>query len=290
MFPSSEYELLDFGAGRKLERFGPVILDRPVPAAYGHEFQSPILWRSAHARFELGNLEQSATARGRWVPRDRLPEPWRISHGKQQFDLKLTEFGHVGVFPEQAANWDWVVTECNRLRLAEMRVLNLFAYTGGSTLAAASAGAAVTHVDAARNIVGWARRNAELSELSKAPLRWIVDDALKFARRELRRKQHYDGVILDPPSYGHGPAGEVWKLDEHLPELLSVCRELLGSQPSFALLTCHSPDYDSARLSACFVAAGFAQTAAEVDAGKLWLATGDGRKLHAGCFARWRQR
>ena len=136
--------------GGKLERFGPVILDRPVPAAYGHEFQSPILWRSAHAQFELGNPEQSATARGKWVLLDRLSEPWRISHGKEQFDLKLTEFGHVGVFPEQAANWDWVAAECHRLRLAEIRVLNLFAYTGGSTLAAASAGAAVTHVDAAQ--------------------------------------------------------------------------------------------------------------------------------------------
>ena len=121
-------------------------------------------------------------------------------------------------------------------------------------------------------------------------MRWIVDDALKFAQRELRRKQHYDGLILDPPSYGHGPTGEVWKLDEHLPELLSVCRELMGSQPRFALLTCHSPDYDSARLSTCFVAAGFAETAADVDAGELWLATADGRKLHAGSFARWRQR
>jgi 23S rRNA (cytosine1962-C5)-methyltransferase len=169
-------------------------------------------------------------------------------------------------------------------------VLNLFAYTGGSTLAAAAAGAMVTHVDAAQNIVGWARRNAELSGLSNAPVRWIVDDALKFAQRELRRKQHYDGLILDPPSYGHGPTGEVWKLDERLPELLAVCRELLGSQPRFALLTCHSPDYDPVRLGACFVAAGFVRTAAEVDAGELWLSTIDGRKLHAGCFARWQER
>jgi 23S rRNA (cytosine1962-C5)-methyltransferase len=167
------------------------------------------------------------------------------------------------------------------------RVLNLFAYTGGSTLAALRSQASVTHVDAAQNIVAWARQNAERSGLSAAPVRWIVDDALKFARRELRRKQHYDGVILDPPSYGHGPSGESWKLDKHLPELLSTCRELLGPQPQFALVTWHAPDYDLARLIGAFVAAGFAPSGKPIDAGILWLATGDARKLHAGCFARW---
>jgi 23S rRNA (cytosine1962-C5)-methyltransferase len=307
MFLSSEYELLDFGAGRKLERFGSVVLDRPAPAAAGQRIQSPQLWPVARARFELIDSSQPGTSRGKWMVCEPVPAEWNISHGKLQFELKLTDFGHVGVFPEQAANWDWIAAACDaapHLATASpkgpgtlpegegdiaLRVLNLFAYTGGSTLAAITAGAAVTHVDAARTVVAWARRNAELSRQSAAPVRWIVDDALKFTRRELRRKQRYNGVILDPPSYGHGPAGETWKLDEHLPELLSICRELTEPQPRFVLLTCHSPDYTPQKLSECFVAAGFARTAAEVDAGDIWLAASDGRKLHAGSFARWRK-
>jgi 23S rRNA (cytosine1962-C5)-methyltransferase len=303
MFLSSEYELLDFGAGRKLERFGSVVLDRPSPAAIAERIQSPQLWPAANARFELIDSNQPGTSRGKWMVCERVPASWNISHGKSHFELKLTDFGHVGVFPEQAANWDWIAAACDTTAkhphpgpLPEgegdivLRVLNLFAYTGGSTLAAITAGAAVTHVDAARTVVTWARRNAELSRQSAASVRWIVDDALKFARRELRRKQRYDGVILDPPSYGHGPAGETWKLDEHLPELLSICRELTEPQPRFVLLTCHSPDYSSQKLGECFVAAGFARTAAEVDARELWLAASDGRKLHAGSFARWKNR
>jgi 23S rRNA (cytosine1962-C5)-methyltransferase len=303
MFLSSEYELLDFGAGRKLERFGSVVIDRPSPAAAGERIQSRQHWSAAHARFELTDSSQPGTSRGKWVFREQVPASWNISHGKSQFELKLTDFGHIGVFPEQAANWEWIAAACDTTAkhphpgpLPEgegdvaPRVLNLFAYTGGSTLAAITAGAAVTHVDAARTVVAWARRNAELSGQSAAPVRWIVDDALKFARRELRRKQHYDAVILDPPSYGHGPAGETWKLDEHLPELLSICRELTEPQPRFVLLACHSPDYSPQKMSECFVAAGFARTAAEVDAGELWLAASDGRQLHAGGFARWRIR
>ncbi|HEY2826988.1 MAG TPA: class I SAM-dependent methyltransferase, partial [Pirellulales bacterium] len=160
------------------------------------------------------------------------------------------------------------------------------AYTGGSTLAVAAAGAEVTHVDSARNIVAWARRNAELSGLSAAPIRWIVDDALKFTRRELKRGRKYDAVILDPPAYGHGSAGETWKLDEHLPELLSVCRELTDPQPRFVLLTCHAPNYDPPRLAECLAAAGFVQPIQQIETSNLSLNTSDGRQLHAGMFAR----
>jgi 23S rRNA (cytosine1962-C5)-methyltransferase len=298
MFLSREYELLDFGAGRKLERFGSIVLDRPAPAASAAKTQLPQLWANAHARFELTESSQPATSRGKWVICRQMPAKWNISHGESRFELKLTDFGHIGIFPEQAANWDWIADVCDVAAAphpgplpvgegnAALRVLNLFAYTGGSTLAALRSQASVTHVDAAQNIVAWARQNAELSGLSEAPVRWIVDDALKFARRELRRKQHYDGVILDPPSYGHGPSGESWKLDKHLPELLLTCRELLGPQPRFALVTCHAPDYNPARLIGAFVAAGFAPSEKQIDAGILWLATGDARKLHAGCFAR----
>ena len=181
-----------------------------------------------------------------------LPSKWDVSYEKSRFELKLTDFGHVGIFPEQP-NWDWIAAACDLARDltpalsqrergdAEPARFEFICLHRRQHVGSGSRDALVTHVDAARNIVGWARQNAQLSEFSNAPVRWIVDDALKFVQRELRRKQHYDGLILDPPSYGHGPTGEVWKLDEHLPELLSVCRELLGPQPRFALLTCHSP-------------------------------------------------
>jgi 23S rRNA (cytosine1962-C5)-methyltransferase len=167
-----------------------------------------------------------------------------------------------------------------------LRLLNLFAYTGGSTLAAAAAGAAVTHVDAARNVVAWARRNAELSGLARAPIRWIVDDAISFVRREIKRGRRYDGVILDPPSYGHGMRGQTWKLNTHLDELLSLSRELIERDPRLVLLTCHSPDFDAQRLAECLVTAGFVADRRVLEVGELWLTARDGRRLHSGTFAR----
>ncbi|HEY2759098.1 MAG TPA: class I SAM-dependent methyltransferase, partial [Pirellulales bacterium] len=263
MFISQQYELLDFGDGRKLERFGDRILDRPSPAADTEQRQQKqTVWSTASAVFERssGSKEFAApnSIRGQWRTRHNLPA-WTISpilsNDKIQFELKLTDFGHVGIFPEQALHWDWIAQQIRASSGAHgdsiendpperFRVLNLFAYTGGSTLAAAAAGAAVTHVDAAKNIVAWARRNAELSALSAAPIRWIAEDAMKFVRREIKRGQQYDAIILDPPTYGHGAGGEVWKLDSHLPELLAMCKELIGPSPNFVILTCHSAPYD----------------------------------------------
>ena len=218
------------------------------------ERANPDLWTQADARFE-GRDEQ----RGQWTDRRELPERWTVAHGPLRFELKRTEFGHLGLFPEQAENWDWIARAAvrQRGRLARMlragetpalrEVLNLFAYTGGSTLAAAAAGAEVVHVDAAKNVVAWARRNAELSGLADAPIRWIAEDAMKFVKRELKRGNRYDAVILDPPSYGHGPHGEVWRLSKHLPRLLDLCAELTAGRPQFMLLTCHTPGYDAER-------------------------------------------
>ena len=283
MFSSNEYELRDFGSGRKLERFGTVVLDRPAPAAENRRPAHAELWPQAQARFELHEAHVTGSSRGEWRILNKVPDTWVIVHDGLHFELKLTAFGHVGVFPEQVASWDWIRAFAGRT--AGLRLLNLFAYTGGSSLAAAAAGAAVTHVDAARNVVAWARRNAELSGLAAAPIRWIVDDAISFVRREIKRGRRYDGVILDPPSYGHGVRGQTWKLDVHLDELLSLSRELIERDARLVLLTCHAPDFDSQRLAECLVTAGLSDRRA-VEEGDLWLTARDGRRLHGGTFAR----
>ncbi len=291
MFEPAQYELLDFGDGRKLERFGAVTLDRPSPAAEQSRPQRPELWNGANARFELASFAAGAPARGRWIIHRELPTPWTINHGDLRFQLKPTDFGHVGVFPEQAAMWDWIADQRASTQSVagegaeELRVMNLFAYSGGSTLAAAAAGMAVTHVDAARNVVAWARSNAELSGLAETSIRWIVEDALTFARRELKRGRKYDAIILDPPSYGHGPAGEVWRIESDLPELLSVCRELMDD-PRFLLLTSHAPTHNSSRLAQLLRQAGFG-SCPHFESGDLSLATPDGRRLNSGTFARF---
>ncbi len=281
MFRPDQYELIDFGNGRKLERFGDFILDRPSPAA---EQCLPVRsdWN------ELGSVRYERTRQdaGEWSPARRLPQYWQVKHKQISFQLSGTSFGHIGVFPEQAANWDWIES---RIRQAarSMKVLNLFAYTGGSTLAAAVAGAQVVHVDAAKNAVAWARRNAESSGLGDAPIRWIVEDATKFVAREVRRGTQYDAVILDPPSYGHGPKGEIWKLTDHLLPLLQACGQLTSERRQFILLTCHSPGFGPAEAEATLAEAVFGHCGAGAKARKLNIKTSDGRRLNAGLVARW---
>jgi 23S rRNA (cytosine1962-C5)-methyltransferase len=250
MWDRAQYELLDFGRGRKLERFAGVLLDRPSPAADGI--------RPAH------------------------PELWGARQEEVVLELKLTEFGHVGLFPEQVENWEWIRRQVGSAE-GTLKVLNLFAYTGASTLAAAAAGAEVVHVDASRGSVAWARRNAAFSGLGQRPIRWIVEDARKFVLRELKRGNRYDGLILDPPSYGHGPRGEAWKLEGDLPPLLANCRELLGEVGRFVLLTCHSPGIGPEELTAMLgPSAG-----GVIQAFPLALETSAGRKLPSGVAARW---
>lgn len=288
MFTPDQYALLDFGRGRRLERFGPWILDRECPTAEGmRRAEDDVFWNACHARFE-----RTVGKNGDWAfPPGKSIDRWTISHGEVTFELKLTDFGHVGLFPEQASNWDWIAKKCRRAD-TPLRVLNLFAYTGGSTLAAATAGAEVTHVDSARNVVQWARKNAELSGLADAPIRWIGEDALKFVKREAKRGRRYDAVILDPPSYGHGPKGEVWRLSKHLPKLLAACREVLtptddeavAHPERFVLLTCHTPKYDAARLRGILLEA---MPSGRVHAEGLFIAAEGGRRLPSGVMARW---
>ncbi len=291
---SDPYELMDFGDGRKLERFGGVVLDRPSSAAEGVSKLRPELWRDATARYERTRAEQ-----GVWTPEPSrwVPAKWRIVHdGEARFLLQLAALpsGQVGVFPEQRNNWDWVARQVAKQQATQrvpggppLRVLNLFAYTGGSTLAAAAAGAEVVHIDAARNIVERARQNAELSGLADGPIRWITEDALKFCRREVNRGKHYDAVILDPPTYGHGPQGEPWQIDKHLLPLLQLCGELTAERRAFVLVSCHSPGIGPADLAAYLAEGIFGHCGQPPTAGELFLETPDGRRLPSGVFARW---
>ncbi len=281
MFAPDQYQLIDFGDGRKLERFGEYVLDRPSPSADRFVRTNPSAWRTAHARYERTTRQD-----GEWIGDERLPDSWTITHEIGSFELSTTPFGHVGVFPEQAENWPWIAKQVQRAK-RRLKVLNLFAYTGGSTIAAASAGAEVVHVDSARNMVERARRNAARSGLADAPIRWITEDAVKFVRRELRRGNRYQAVILDPPSYGHGPKGEAWKIGEHLMPLLKACGDLTKDELAFLLVTCHSPGYGPAELEACLAESIFGHCRSGATAKPMTIRSPDGRKLPSGVVARW---
>lgn len=287
MFAPEMYQLLDFGDGRRLEHFGPLRLDRPSPSAEGSARARPELWQEADARFERSEGQE-----GRWIDRHVLPKRWTVRHDRVTFELKRTEVGHLGLFPEQAACWDWIADQVAESEpdAERLRVLNLFAYTGGSTLAAVAAGAEVTHVDSARNVVAWARRNAELSGLAESPIRWIGEDAVKYVRRELKRGRQYDAVILDPPSYGHGPKGEVWRLEKDLPELLKMCGQLTVARRRFVLLTCHTPEFGPERLAQLLdEAVGHAEPGT-ISADELTIPAATGHTLPSGVIVRWRAR
>jgi 23S rRNA (cytosine1962-C5)-methyltransferase len=281
MFAADQYQLLDFGQGRKLERFGPYILDRPAPACSDAAPRLAECWADATAHYERSCGEQ-----GVWLPPDALPDRWCVVHRQVTLELRPTSFGHLGLFPEQAENWLWLANRVSRSSRA-LDVLHLFAYTGGSTLACAASGARVVHVDAARNVVQWARRNAALSGLATASIRWLVEDATTFVARECRRGKSYDAVVLDPPSYGHGPRGESWQIDTDLLPLLTGCRQLVRDRESFGLLTCHSPGWGPDELRRLLRRSRLISGSSEVQAGELHLTCSDGRRLSAGTFVRW---
>lgn len=229
-----DYEVLDATDGERLERWGDVILVRPDPQIIWQTGQRHPLWGDPHARYE-----RSSSGGGRWQNQKRFPEKWRIAYRDLRFVVHPTGFKHTGLFPEQACNWDLLkqtIENANR----PVSVLNLFAYTGGATLAAAQAGAAVCHVDAAKGMVSWARENAQASGLEQKPIRWIVDDCKKFVEREIKRGTRYDIIIMDPPSYGRGPGGEVWKLEDALYSLVTLCAQVLSDKPLLFLLNSYT--------------------------------------------------
>lgn len=228
-----DYELLDASDGERLERWGRYILIRPDPQIIWKGVAKHPAWKRADAIYR-----RSRTGGGEWI-KNELPESWNIGYESLRFVLRPMGFKHTGLFPEQAANWDWF-SELIRKAGRPVRVLNLFAYTGGATVSAAMAGASVVHVDAAKGMVAQAKENAALSGLAEAPIRYIVDDCKKFVEREIRRGNRYDGIIMDPPSYGRGPGGEVWKLEESIDDLISLAAQVLSDQPLFFLVNSYT--------------------------------------------------
>lgn len=234
----SDYELLDTSAGDRLERWGDVILIRPDPQVLWNTPREDPRWETADAVYH-----RSSSGGGKWETRS-APGQWEIQYQGDfsqplRFSIRPTPFKHTGLFPEQAGNWDRMAGWIRRAG-RPVRVLNLFGYTGGATLACAAAGASVCHVDASKGIIAWARENASLSGLSDKPIRWIADDCMKFVEREIRRGNKYDGIVMDPPSYGRGPGGEVWKLEEKIYPLLTLCAQLLSNSPLFFLLNSYT--------------------------------------------------
>lgn len=228
-----DYEVIDTSGGEKLERWGKYTLVRPDPQVIWNTPRTDRRWKSYDGRYA-----RSASGGGKWSE-NRLPEHWQVCYGDLTFQVKPMNFKHTGIFPEQAVNWDF---EMEKIRGAgrHVSVLNLFAYTGGATIACSAAGASVCHVDASKGMVAWARENAALSGLENRPIRWIVDDCLKFIRREIRRGNRYDGIIMDPPSYGRGPGGEVWQLEEQVYTLVEEAAKLLYEDSLFFLLNSYT--------------------------------------------------
>jgi 23S rRNA (cytosine1962-C5)-methyltransferase len=277
-----DYALLDSGNGWRLERWGTYRLVRPEPEAIWRPALSEKEWHAVDATFQPSPEENG----GHWMFHRDIPTRWKMNYKDLSFWIQLSNSRHVGVFPEQAAQWDWM---SDKIRSAKrpLQVLNLFGYTGLASLAAAKAGARVTHLDASRKAVTWAHENQQLSNLEDKPIRWIVDDALKFVQRESRRNAKYDGLILDPPKFGRGPKGEVWEFYKLLPNLLAACRQILGDRPAFVILTAYA-----VKASSITLYTGMQEMMSGLDgtisAGEIALPEQSaGRLLSTAIFAHW---
>lgn len=281
-----EYELVDSGNRRKLERFGKYVLDRPEPKAEWLPARPSVDWKNAHAKF----FAAGSSGKNEWHISENVPKRWEMRRGELAFWAAPTPAGHVGVFPDQACHWDWL-TRMVEGAGHELRVLALFGYTGLATLACAAAGAQVTHVDASRKAVTWARENQLLSKLEERPVRWIVDDAAAFVAREIRRGRTYDGVILDPPRFGRGPKGQLWKADDALPGLLGQCQKLLSPRPRFVLLNTYTTiltrgqaSAEAERLGGCLEEM-LGNWNVSLTKGELFIADAAGRRISNAVYA-----
>ena len=276
-----DYELIDCGGGEKLERWGDYILVRPDPQAIWQTPRTDPRWKRPDARYA-----RSASGGGHWAKKD-VPQRWCVGYGDLTFNIKPMNFKHTGLFPEQAANWDFC-REAIRSAGRPVNVLNLFAYTGGATVACAAAGASVCHVDAARGMVAWAKENARSSGVEDKPIRWIVDDCGKFAEREIRRGKKYDGIIMDPPSYGRGPSGEIWKLEENLWPFVEMVSQLLSDEPLFFLINSYTTGLAPSVLTYILETLVTRRYSGHTESQELGLAvSSNGLSLPCGATGRW---
>ncbi len=286
----SSYELLDSGEGMKLERFGDFVLARPDPEALWKKTLPTSAWKKADASYE-----RKGTV-GEWKKSDTLPKHWNIKYDGLTFELRPTSFKHVGIFPEQKIHWNWLESkiklEVSRRKVSSntspVKVLNLFAYTGGATLVSARAGAEVTHVDSSTVAMAWARKNAELSGLTDAPIRWITDDVLAFLRREVRRKNTYDVIVMDPPSFGHGTKGSLWKIENDFYELMNLVTLVLSESPVAFIVNGYTAGYSPVTLKNNLLDIK-SQYGGNIDSGELVISQQSGRALPSGVFARWQK-
>ncbi|MDR3496464.1 MAG: class I SAM-dependent methyltransferase [Ancalomicrobiaceae bacterium] len=286
----ADYALIDSGHGRKLERYGAITVVRPEEQALWAPRLGEARWDQADAVF-TGDVEEEGP--GRWRFAGPQPESWRMAYGPAAFLCRFTSFRHVGVFPEQVAHWAWMAERIAK-RIADEpgrptpKLLNLFGYTGLASLIAADAGAQVTHVDASKKAIAWARENQALSGMAALPIRWICEDAMKFVAREVRRGNSYDAIVLDPPKYGRGTNGEVWQLFEHLPDMLRLCRELTANKPLFVILTVYAMRASFVSFHE-LVAEIFGSRGGTLESGELIIREegADGRRLATSLFCRW---
>jgi 23S rRNA (cytosine1962-C5)-methyltransferase len=275
------YELIDSGDGRRLEKFGDYILDRPDPQIIWKKNLSPARWQEANAKFGEKWINPAS-------PNVKIvPERWHLAHNGIKFWARLAPFKHTGVFPEQAVQWDYINERITKSTNLQINVLNLFAYTGIATLFAASAGAKVTHVDASHPAITWANENRDLNNMQNSPIRWIVDDAIKFTEREVKRGILYDAIIMDPPAYGHAPNGDPWDFNKDFPRLLENCKKLLSRKPLFVLVNAYAISSSSITL-ANTLQGNFGKLPGTIENGELTLKeTSGGRLLSTGIWARW---
>jgi 23S rRNA (cytosine1962-C5)-methyltransferase len=280
-----DYELIDTGDGEKLERWGGFVLRRPDPQVIWPAGGDTGVWKQASAHYH-----RSSSGGGQWEEKTKLPDRWSIQYGNLKFHIKPTSFKHTGLFPEQAANWEWMM---EKIRQAgrPIKVLNLFAYTGGATTACASAGAEVVHVDAAKGMVSWAKENLALSGLGERPVRFITDDVFKFVQREQRRGSRYDAIIMDPPSYGRGPNGEMWKLETNLFPFVSSCMEIMTDKPLFMLINSYTTGISATVLTNILSMTLGRKYGGSITSDELGLPiTESGLNLPCGILGRWEAR
>jgi len=277
-----DYEVIDTSKGEKLERWGKYILVRPDPQVIWDAPRLQKGWTNSNAHYH-----RSAKGGGEWEFFD-LPKQWEITYKDLNFNLQPFNFKHTGIFPEQAVNWDWFSEKIKNVKDKQVKVLNLFAYTGGATIAAAKAGAAVTHVDASKGMVTWARENAISSGLSDAPIRYMVDDCIKFVEREIRRGSKYDAIIMDPPSYGRGPKGEIWKIEDSIHPFIQLCAQVLSDDPLFFLVNSYTTGLQPGVLSYMISMEVGKKYGGTVTADEIGLpVSGNGYVLPCGASGRW---